>query len=105
MGHENSDIFNYNAVIIVEGDTEEKTLPKIAQQMNVDLVDEAIKIINIRGSGNSTKMRELVTYLKDSQTRTYLILDNHKISEDTVKELIRMNIIKKEKSVVCGKRL
>ena len=96
LGHENSDIFNYNAVIIVEGETEEKALPRIAQQMNVDLVDKAIKIINIRGSGNSTKMQELVTYLKDSQTRTYLILDNHKISEDTVQDLLRMNIIKQE---------
>ena len=93
LGHENSDLFGNNAVIIVEGDTEQKVLPIIALHIGIDLVENAIEIINVGGSGNSKKIKELVSYLKNSQTETFIILDNHKDSQTAVAELVRNGII------------
>jgi hypothetical protein len=42
LGHVNTDLFNCNALIIVEGPTEYETMPLLAANLGIDIVNEGI---------------------------------------------------------------
>ena len=77
LGHENTDLFGFNAVVIAEGDCEQIALPILAESQSINLHELGVKIYNVRGSGRSTRVEHLLEFLKDSDTLVYLILDSH----------------------------
>jgi predicted ATP-dependent endonuclease of OLD family len=52
LGHVNTDLFGYNAVLFVEGDSEFKTIPLLASNLSIDIVNDGIRIVDSEGYGN-----------------------------------------------------
>lgn len=77
MGYENTHFFGFNAVLIVEGQSEIEAETIMTDALAIDLPERGIKIISIEGRGNTTRKVELVKFLTDSVTKPYLMLDNH----------------------------
>jgi hypothetical protein len=46
-----------------------------------DLAERGIKISSIGGTGSTTRIIELLKFLKDSGTKPYLMLDNHSVAQ------------------------
>lgn len=103
LGHENTDLFGFNAVVIIEGESEERALPIIAKSMNIDFARTGIKLINLKGTGTSKRIDELLHYLRDSDTEPFLILDTHEHVKDTVDSLVRQNLISKDNVFIWNK--
>lgn len=78
LGHKNTDLFGYNSIVFIEGDTEELALPILAEALGYDFVDHGIRLINVKGSGKLKKIEEYLLFLKDSDIRVYLIADGDK---------------------------
>lgn len=78
LGYVNSDLFGYNAVLIVEGHSEEETIPLLAKNLNIDIVNDGIRILNSKGYGNLRQIKNIIDLLHDTGTSVYAIYDNHK---------------------------
>jgi predicted ATP-dependent endonuclease of OLD family len=59
LGHANTDLFAYNAVLFVEGETEEKNIPLLAKNNDIDIVDQGVRILNSRGYGNMKQLENI----------------------------------------------
>lgn len=94
LGHENSDLFGFNAVLVIEGDTEESALPILAESIGLDFARSGIKLVNIRGAGKTTRFEELLRYLKDSDTIPFVMLDNLPAVRGAVDDWIREGLVK-----------
>ncbi len=93
LGHENTDLFGFNAVVIAEGDCEQIALPMLAQSQAINFHELGVKIYNVRGSGRSTRVEHLLGFLKDSDTIVYLILDSHDTIREKVDDWIRAGLM------------
>jgi predicted ATP-dependent endonuclease of OLD family len=96
LGHQNTDLFGFNAVLLVEGGTEEKALPILAESLSIDFIKLGIKVINVEGTGNTTRINELTEFLRDSDTIVFFMVDNHSKAVDTIDNLVRRKLVRKE---------
>jgi predicted ATP-dependent endonuclease of OLD family len=93
IGARNTDLFFYDCVVLIEGETEDRILPIISDAMGYDLAEKGIKLINIRGSGKTTKINEFLNYLKDSGIIIYVIADGHEDVSKKIKDWIREGLL------------
>lgn len=96
LGARNTDLFFYDIVVFIEGETEDITFPIIADAMGYDLAEQGINLINIRGSGKSTKMDEYLKYLKDSGIVSFIIADGHGDVTRKIEDWTREGLLEKE---------
>ena len=95
IGARNTDLFFYDCVVLIEGETEDRILPIISDAMGYDLTEKGIKLVNIRGSGKTTKINEFLNYLKDSGIIVYVIADGHTDVSKKIKDWIREGLLNK----------
>lgn len=88
LGHINSDLFVDNAVLLVEGQTEEGALPLLANNMGFDTFDYGIRIINFKGYGNMHQVENIIDLLKKSGTGIYAIYDSHQDAQGKLKAIL-----------------
>ena len=100
IGARNTDLFFYDCVVLIEGETEDRILPIISDAMGYDLAEKGIKLINIRGSGKTTKINEFLNYLKDSGIIIYVIADGHEDVSKKIEDWIREGILN-ENNYTC----
>jgi predicted ATPase len=103
MGHENTDFFGFNAVLIVEGQSEIEAMTIMSKALAIDLVERGIKIITIGGTGNTTRIVELLNFLKDSDTKPYLMLDNHSAAKRESLNWIKRHLVEKKNVYILDK--
>lgn len=103
LGHENTDLFGFNGVVIIEGDTEDVALPILAESLGIDLPQLGAKLLNIRGSGKTARIEELLKFLKDSDTIPFLMLDGHPNVQRRVDDWIRQSWVRKENVFIWEK--
>ena len=96
LGHRNTDLYGYECVVFVEGDSEEVAFPIIAEGLGHDLVEKGIRLINIRGKGKVGKIAEYLTYLKDSDVLAYVIADGDKQVKERLEDWIREGLLQKD---------
>jgi predicted ATP-dependent endonuclease of OLD family len=77
LGHTNIDLFVYNAVIVIEGETELGALPVMARNLGIDLTDNGVALLDARGFKNISALASALILLKKSSIRTYVLCDNH----------------------------
>lgn len=82
-------------VIIIEGETEQEVIPRLANRISLDFSELGLMIINLGGSGRSTRLDALVNFLKYSNTQIFTMLDKHSITVRALDELIRQNLVDK----------
>ncbi len=95
LGARNTDLFFYDCVVLIEGETEDRVFPIIADAMDYDLVEKGIKLINIRGKDRvkRQKIKEFLEYLRDSDVIPYVIMDNDDNVEEYIQDLIRAGLL------------
>ena len=100
LGHENTDLFGYNAVLVVEGETEETAIPILARARDFDLIRRGVRIINIRGKGKTTRLQELLAFLKSSDTVPFIMLDGSDDVRTQVNDWVREGFVKRENAFI-----
>lgn len=103
LGHENTDLFGFNALLIVEGPTEARAFPKFASALDINLVRAGIKLMNIGGSGEVKKITHLLEFVKDSGTIPFLMLDGHSVVGSEIPKLVKGNLVKSENVLILPK--
>jgi predicted ATP-dependent endonuclease of OLD family len=93
LGHRNIDLFGYECVVFIEGDSEDKAFPVIAKSLGFDLCAKGIHLINVRGKDNFLKIEEYLGYMKDSEVITYVIADGNKKVKEHLEDWQRAGII------------
>jgi predicted ATP-dependent endonuclease of OLD family len=93
LGHSNTDLYGFNLLVFIEGDSEDIALPIIAESLGYDLVQEGIKLINVKGSGKAKKIEQYLEYLKDTDTLPFIILDGNKEVKKKLEDWERSNLI------------
>ena len=78
LGVNNSDLYGYDAIVFVEGESEEIAFPLILKSMGIDTRERGIRIENIRGSGKVKKLGQYLEYLKGSNVQPFVIADGDK---------------------------
>src|SRR5688500_16685966 len=87
LGHVNTDLFGYNAVLFVEGYSESKTIPLLASNLGIDIVNDGIRILDSEGYGNMRQIKNIIDLLKDTSTEVYALSDNHAAHQGTLDDL------------------
>ena len=100
LGHENTDLFGYNAVLVVEGETEETAIPILARARGLDLTRQGVRIINIRGKGKTTRLQQLLAFLKSSDTVPFIMLDGSDDVRTQVNDWVREGLVKPENAFI-----
>lgn len=96
LGIRNSDIYGNDYVIFIEGDSEEDALPIIAHVLGYDHFGKSIRIINLEGNGKIVRLKQLLSYLKGSDTVAFLILDGDGDIRKHVDDLVREGLLEKD---------
>lgn len=78
LGHSNVDLYGYDAIVFVEGDSEEIALPTIAESLGFNFQNKGILIRNLKGAGKVKKLDQYLEYLKDSSTTAFVVADGNK---------------------------
>lgn len=101
LGHVNTDLFGYNAVLFVEGDSENKSIPLLANNLKIDIVNDGIRIVDSKGYGNMKQIKNIIDLLVDTKTEVYALSDNHDKDQGELKDikdhLAKINYVKLEK--------
>jgi predicted ATP-dependent endonuclease of OLD family len=93
LGHRNVDLYGDECVVFIEGDSEEVAFPIIAESLGYDLCRKGIRLVNVKGCGKATKIKEYLRYLKDSGVKSYVIADGNKEVRERLQDWQREGII------------
>lgn len=96
LGAKNTDLFFYNGVVLVEGNTEERALPILANANGYDLDKLGIKLINIKGRDRLGRIREFLEYIKDSDVIPFVIMDKDKKAKGYIDDLAKSKLLKEK---------
>lgn len=105
LGARNTDLFFYDFVILVEGDTEERALPIIIDSIEEDMYKLGIKQINIKGKDKLGKIKAFLQLLKDSGIESFVILDKGERVKGYIDDLNREGLIDKDNYFIWSKRM
>jgi len=94
LGLRHSDIYDNDAVIFIEGESEYQAFPIVSESLGF-LQDGSYKLFNLKGRGNLKNIKQLLDYLQDSDRNLYLILDNNSEVKNDVNDLDRAGYIPK----------
>jgi hypothetical protein len=89
-------------VLLVEGPTEYKTMPLLAANLGIDIVNDGIMLVDSDGYGNMVQIKNVINLLKNTATEVYALSDNHAPEQGRLKDLEdnldQNNYVKLEKS-------
>lgn len=98
LGSKNADLFSYDSIWLVEGNSESIFFPLIAEKKGVKMQEEGIKIINIHGKDSirRSKIQEYLEYLKDTGIKCFVILDKDSNVDNYLDDLKRTGLLEEE---------
>ena len=99
LGIRNSDVYGDDYTIFVEGNSEETAFPIVAKALNFEKFGNEVNLVNLKGDSKMLKLDMFLEYLKDQDTRIFLIADKgsriaNKVDEYISRQLIPKNNIK-----------
>jgi predicted ATPase len=86
LGHDNTDIYGFNVVVFLEGETEEYALPSMAKILGIDVLTRGIRFQNVRGNRKAERLDQYLRYLKDSGVVPFIIADGDVQLKQKLKE-------------------
>lgn len=92
LGLLNTDYFFSNAILFVEGDTEEKVIPALFEFMGSSLILKGSKIFNRKGSDNLKyeKMKGMLNLITDTHIVPYIMADDENDAIPNKQDIIRV---------------
>ncbi len=105
LGFKHTDIFSYDAVWLIEGDSEEIFFHSIAEKKGADIQEKGIKIINLHGKDSikRSKIQEYLQYLKDTGIKCFVILDKDTDAENYLVDLKNHGLLEEDNSHIWSK--
>lgn len=100
LGHRNTDLYGDECVVFIEGDSEDVAFPIIADALGYDLVEQGIRLTNLKGSGKAKKIEEYLRYLKGSDVLAYIIADGDKEVKKSLADWIREGLLREDCATV-----
>jgi len=101
LGVKPGDLLFADALLLVEGTTEEDVIPEWARTLGIDLDELGISILSIRGAEKGKyclKMWKEIT--RSAQIPLFILLDAH--ARDEAQELIEQGLIDRDRCVVLN---
>lgn len=87
LGYDKSGFLQANAVVFVEGKSDERVIKQLARNRGMDLNEEGIKFVELDGEGNiKSDGRSLVKLLFSFDIPYLFIADSHDKNPDTVRD-------------------
>lgn len=99
LGHENTDLYGYRALLIVEGQTEYVAIPIIAASLGLDFAARGIRFVNLQGADKVSALRNLLAFAKELNVEAHLWLDALASAQSKVDELQKEGLIDASKCV------
>lgn len=96
LGHENSDLYGYNGILVLEGESEAIAIPLMAAAMNIDFIRKGIRILNLRGADKIGQLRALLDYVKNADVRFHMVLDRKKDLARKIGDLVREGLLREQ---------
>ncbi len=98
LGARMSDYFGYNAILLIEGETEEAALPPILDALQIDLETAGIGLMVLRGSvpDRLTRTKEVVAMLAGTQTAPFILVDADPGVPEKLIQLEQQQVISRE---------
>ena len=102
LGISYADVFDHDYFLFVEGASEHIAFEIIAKTLGYN-VDKKIKCWNLEGNGNAKNLPPLLTYIKQTNRKICLILDNDHDVEYMVNKLSENQLIESSMAHVLDK--
>ena len=102
LGISYADVFDHDCFLFVEGESEYNAFEIIAKTLGYNTY-KAVRCWNLDGNGNAKNLHPLLTYIKQSQRKICLILDNDAGTKNIVDKLLKDHLIEKSMSYVLEK--
>lgn len=98
LGHSNVDFYAYDAVILVDGETEAVALPPIIAATLGDTAADAVRVEDIRGDLRSRAdlVRRILELLGDTSVGVVIFADDDPGTRETVDDLVKARLIQKD---------
>ncbi|MHA1973325.1 MAG: TOPRIM nucleotidyl transferase/hydrolase domain-containing protein [Candidatus Hodarchaeales archaeon] len=92
-------------LLLVEGETEEESIPIIATSMGFYLRENGVEIYNYEGTGGikGQNIRGTLDTAKKHGTMCYVITDNDERAQEYIDDLVRENLLNEENYVIWDK--
>ncbi len=100
LGIKNSDIYGYDGILFVEGYSEEEAVKIIAPALNYDEIGSKIRLVNLEGVGKVTRLKQFLEYLRGSDSKIFLMIDNHKEIFQEIPKFKENNLLTDEQYVI-----
>lgn len=103
LGHKNTDLFNDNSVVFIEGMSELNAFPILFDALGYDYVQLGIRLINFQGGSKHTKLEQYLIYLKDSDVIPFIVADRDKRFIEKLSDWERQDLIDPNNSFIWEK--
>lgn len=103
LGHRNVDLYSYDKIVFIEGDSEEVALPIIAKNLGFNLRRNGIFLQNLKGSSKAKKLGQFLEYLRIADVEPFVVADGNKEVKEKLAEWKRPGYCLKE-TIVSGRR-
>jgi predicted ATP-dependent endonuclease of OLD family len=78
LGHSNVDLYGFDLLVFVEGDSEELALPIIADCLGFNFPRSGVLLQNLKGASKAKKLAQYLEYLRDAGTIPFVVADGDK---------------------------
>ena len=92
LGLRHSNVLDHDCLCMVEGDSEYIAFPIFARRLGYDMGFD-LHLLNLHGYGNVKNIKALLAYLKGSDRKIFLLLDENSDASNHTSELIREELI------------
>ena len=103
LGIRNSDIYGSDCVLFVEGDSEYTFFPMIFQAMGYTNLGKEVRLYNLEGQGKVKKLRLFLSYLKEFDTKAFIVMDQNKEIREDLRDFVKEGLLKENHWIMWPK--
>jgi OLD-like protein len=96
LGIRNSDIYGYDYIILLEGDSEETVFDILLPSMGHNQIRKEVRLLNLKGKDNLKKLRHSLFYIKNLDTKVFIVIDKDEVVENELNDYIREAVLEKD---------
>jgi len=94
LGCRNIDLFFYDYLLFVEGDSEELAFQNLLNSKGLNCQESGVYVVNLKSDKKLKNLKEFMKYIKDSGLKPFIVLDgddNPKEKESDIKQTLKEN--------------
>jgi predicted ATP-dependent endonuclease of OLD family len=103
LGIRNSDIYGSDCVLFVEGDSEETFFSIIFPAMKYMNLGKEVRLCNLEGQGKVKKLRLFLSYLKEFDTKAFIVMDQNEEIHDDLEDFVKEGLLRENHWIMWSK--